>query len=60
MTLIGKSVPRLEDRELLTGTGRFAGDQNFEGQLHMRVVRASLAHGRILSVDTAAAAASPR
>jgi len=59
MTLIGKSVPRLEDRELLTGTGRFAGDQNFEGQLHMRVVRASLAHGRILSVDTAAAAASP-
>lgn len=59
MTVIGKSVPRLEDRALLTGIGRFAGDQNFEGQLHMRVVRATVAHGRILSIATEDAAAMP-
>ena len=59
MTVIGESVPRLEDRALLTGTGRFAGDQNFEGQLHMRVVRATVAHGRILSITTEDAAAMP-
>ena len=59
MTVIGESVPRLEDRALLTGTGRFAGDQNFEGQLHMRVVRAAVAHGRILSITTEDAAAMP-
>ncbi|MDE0796915.1 MAG: xanthine dehydrogenase family protein molybdopterin-binding subunit [Alphaproteobacteria bacterium] len=59
MTVIGESVPRLEDRALLTGTGRFAGDKNFEGQLHMRVVRAPVAHGRILSIMTEDAAAMP-
>tara|TARA_R110002110_G_scaffold85816_2_gene223461 strand:- start:43418 stop:45718 length:2301 start_codon:yes stop_codon:yes gene_type:complete len=59
MKVIGKSVPRLEDRALLTGVGCFAGDQNFDGQLHMRVVRAAVAHGRILSIDTEAAAAAP-
>ena len=59
MTIIGKSVPRLEDRALLTGTGRFAGDQNFDGQLHMRVVRSPVAHGRILSIDTQSAASAP-
>ena len=59
MTVIGESVPRLEDRALLTGTGRFAGDKNFEGQLHMRVVRAPVAHGRILSITTEDAAAMP-
>ena len=59
MTVIGESVPRLEDRALLTGTGQFAGDKNFEGQLHMRVVRAPVAHGRILSITTEDAAAMP-
>ncbi|MBO6784141.1 MAG: xanthine dehydrogenase family protein [Alphaproteobacteria bacterium] len=39
--------------------GRFAGDRNFDGQLHMRVVRSTVAHGRIVSVDTGAAAAMP-
>ena len=59
MTVIGKSVLRLEDRDLLTGAGRFAGDQNFEGQLHMRVVRSSVAHGRIRGIDVAGARAAP-
>ncbi len=42
---------RLEDRPLLTGSGRFAADINFPGQLHMRVVRSPVAHGRILGID---------
>ena len=52
---IGRSVPRLEDRPLLTGQGRFAADVSFPGQLHMRVVRSPVAHGRIVAIDTAAA-----
>ncbi len=36
---VGRSVPRLEDRPLLTGQGRFAADISFPGQWHMRVVR---------------------
>ncbi len=36
---VGRSVPRFEDRPLLTGQGRFAADISFPGQWHMRVVR---------------------
>jgi carbon-monoxide dehydrogenase large subunit/6-hydroxypseudooxynicotine dehydrogenase subunit gamma len=59
MGLIGRSVPRLEDRPLLTGKGRFAADIAFAHMLHMRVVRSSHAHGRILSIDAQAALALP-
>jgi CO/xanthine dehydrogenase Mo-binding subunit len=54
---IGQSVPRLEDRPLVTGTGRFAADVNFPDQLHMRVVRSPVAHGRLKRIDASAALA---
>ena len=57
MALIGASVRRLEDRPLLTGAGRFAADINFPGQLHMRVVRSPLAHGRIRAIEADSARA---
>ncbi len=56
---VGRSVPRLEDRPLLTGQGRFAADISFPGQWHMRVVRSAVAHGTIISIDTRAALALP-
>ena len=56
---IGQSVERLEDPPLVTGRGAFAGDINFPHQLHMRMVRSAHAHGRIVSIDTAAARAVP-
>jgi CO/xanthine dehydrogenase Mo-binding subunit len=56
---VGRSVPRLEDRPLLTGQGRFAADISFPRQRHMRVVRSPVAHGRIKSVDAAAALRLP-
>jgi len=57
--IIGRSVPRLEDRPLLTGQGRFAGDISFSGQWHMRVVRSPVAHGRLKAIDAKAALALP-
>jgi carbon-monoxide dehydrogenase large subunit len=48
---VGRSMLRKEDEPLLRGRGRFAADINFAGQLHMRVVRSTYAHGRILGVD---------
>ena len=59
MSVIGRSVPRLEDPPLLRGEGAFAGDISFPRQLHMRVVRAEMAHARLLSVDVSAALALP-
>ncbi len=56
---VGRSVPRLEDRPLLTGQGRFAADISFPNQWHMRVVRSPVAHGNIKSVDARAALALP-
>ncbi len=56
---VGRSVPRLEDRPLLTGQGRFAADISFPGQWHMRVVRSPIAHGKIRSIGTGAALALP-
>ncbi len=56
---VGRSVPRLEDRPLLTGQGRFAADISFPGQWTMRVVRSAVAHGKIKSIDASAALALP-
>jgi carbon-monoxide dehydrogenase large subunit/6-hydroxypseudooxynicotine dehydrogenase subunit gamma len=56
---IGRSVERLEDPPLVAGQGRFAGDINFPNQLHMRMVRANHAHGKIVSLDIRAAQALP-
>src|ERR1039457_82841 len=56
---VGRSVPRLEDRPLLLGQGRFAADISFPGQWTMRVVRSAVAHGKIKSIDATAALALP-
>ncbi len=53
--VLGHAVPRIEDVPLVTGRGRYAGDINFPHQLHMRIVRSTRAHARIVSVDATAA-----
>ena len=50
---------RLEDPPLITGRGQFAGDLSFPHQLHMRIVRSPSAHGRLKTIEVAAAAAVP-
>ena len=52
---IGASVERLEDRTLVIGRGRFAGDISFSRQLHMRMVRSHHAHGRLRAIDASQA-----
>ena len=59
MTAVGQSLRRVEDGRLLRGAGRFVDDVDRPGQLWLRVVRATSAHGRIESVDTAAAREVP-
>ncbi len=50
---------RQEDPRLVTGTGRFTADWNFEGQAHASIVRSDRAHARIVSIDVTAARAAP-
>ena len=57
--MIGKSVPRKEDRRLLTGNGEFGDDVNLPGQAHAAMVRSPHPHARIVSYDTRDAEAAP-
>jgi len=55
----GGSLPRQEDRRLLTGGGRYLDDLAFDNLAHAVFVRSPHAHARIVAVDTEAAKASP-
>jgi aerobic carbon-monoxide dehydrogenase large subunit len=57
--MFGQSIKRLEDQALLTGTARFVDDIHLPGMAHLAFVRSPYAHAKILSIDTAAAAALP-
>ncbi len=56
---IGKSLPRKEDRRLLTGTARFVDDIEVPGALHACFVRSPYAHARIRAIDAGDAAKMP-
>jgi aerobic carbon-monoxide dehydrogenase large subunit len=55
----GKAVRRLEDPPLIKGTGTYTDDVDAPGALHAAFVRSEVAHGRILGIDTDAAARAP-
>jgi len=52
---IGRSLPRREDAKLLTGAGAFLDDLKPDAVTYARFVRSTVAHARILGVDTTAA-----
>jgi carbon-monoxide dehydrogenase large subunit len=58
--LIGKSVPRLDAREKVTGAAQFADDLQFgPGLLYARIKRSPYPHAIIKSIDTSQAVALP-
>src|ERR687895_1212686 len=58
-TPAGDGAPRREDPPLVTGAALYCDDLAPPGALHAVFVRAPLAHGRILAIDPAPAAAMP-
>jgi aerobic carbon-monoxide dehydrogenase large subunit len=56
---VGSPIERLEDFRFLTGRGQYVDDLHTDGMLHAAILRSSVAHGRIRSIDTAAALARP-
>ena len=48
---IGQPVRRVEDRYLLTGRGRFVGDLEPPGTLHLALVRSYVASATIEAID---------
>jgi CO/xanthine dehydrogenase Mo-binding subunit len=47
---IGRSIPRKEGREKVTGAARYVDDLTFPGMIHGLTVRSSFARGKILGI----------
>ena len=58
-SVVGTPVERVEDLRLLRGQGQYVDDLHPEGLLHAAILRSSVAHGRIRSIDVKAALAMP-
>lgn len=56
---IGQAVKRVEDQRFLTGKGRYVEDIDLPNQAYAVAVGSPHAHAKILSIDTAKAAAAP-
>ena len=57
--LVGQSVPRREDLALLTGTARYIDDIKLPGMLYAKILRSTVAHARVRSVDVSRAREMP-
>ena len=57
--LIGSPVERVEDWRFLRGRGEFVDDVKRGATLHAAILRSSVAHGRIRSIDTSNAVQLP-
>src|SRR6478672_4259130 len=57
--LVGQRVKRREDPRLIQGRGTYVDDVKIAGMLYVAFKRSDIAHGRITSIDTSAAAAMP-
>src|SRR5947207_8475680 len=56
---IGRSLPRLEARDKVTGRAEYTHTMQLPGMLHAKIFRSTVAHGRIKSIDTSAAKRTP-
>jgi aerobic carbon-monoxide dehydrogenase large subunit len=58
-SLIGSPIERREDLRFLRGRGEYVDDLARKNTLHAAILRSSVAHGRIRSIDVSAALALP-
>src|SRR5262245_63895161 len=58
-TQIGRSLPRLEAREKVTGRAEYTHNLRLPGMLYGKVFRSTVPHGVIRRIDTTAARALP-
>lgn len=53
---VGRSLPRLEAREKVSGRAEYVHNLKLPSMLTIKVFRSTVPHGRIISIDTSAAA----
>ncbi len=57
--IVGKSKPRRDAADKVTGRAVFTGDLTLPGMLHGKILTSPVAHARIKSIDTSRAEALP-
>ena len=57
---VGRSVPRLESRDKVTGRAEYTHTMRVTGMVYAKLFRSTVAHGKIISVDTSAAVTARR
>src|SRR4051812_43638422 len=57
--VIGKPLSRVDGRDKVTGSARYAAEFDLPNLAHAAVARSTIANGRIRTIDTAAADAAP-
>jgi carbon-monoxide dehydrogenase large subunit len=57
--IVGRSIKRREDPQLITGHGSYLDDIKLPGMLHVALVRSPYAHANIRSIDSSAARSMP-
>lgn len=58
-SILGNPVLRLEDPELLTGSAKYLDDLSFPELAHVTFVRSTMAHAKLLSIDSETASEMP-
>ena len=53
--VVGKSVPRLDAFEKVTGKAKYCTDVKIANMLHAKILRSPYAHAKIVSIDTSRA-----
>jgi CO/xanthine dehydrogenase Mo-binding subunit len=59
LAVVGRSVPRLDARDKVTGAARYVSDLTLPGMVHAKVWRSPVPHARIVRIQTERAAAGP-
>jgi aldehyde oxidoreductase len=59
LTVVGKSIPRVDALGKVTGASLYAGDVSFPGMLHLRVFRSDRPHAKILRIRIEEAEGQP-
>ncbi len=59
LNLIGTPFRRVDGRAKVTGQTKFADDLSFPRMVHMKLVRSTVPHGRIIKIDTSRASEMP-
>jgi carbon-monoxide dehydrogenase large subunit len=57
--LIGASIKRVEDANLITGAGCYVDDLQVPGMVYLAFARTTYPHAKIVAIDTSAAKAMP-